>query len=73
MAKAKTLQTKEKLHFESIIQDGENLLGFTAQTPNGTAHWEGTGWNKSMFDDFNMPQLQPDATRPAGRSNRTGE
>jgi len=73
MAKTKTLQTREKLHFEDIIQKGENPLGFTAQTPNGTAHWEGTGWNKSMFSDFDMPQLQPDATRPAGRSNRTGE
>jgi hypothetical protein len=33
----KTLQKQEKLHFEDIIQKGENPNGFTAQTPNGTA------------------------------------
>ncbi len=69
----KTLQKQEKLHFEDLIQKGENPLGFTAQTPNGTAHWEGTGWNKEYFADFERPQVSPDATRPAGRSNRTGE
>ena len=73
MTKTNTLQTKEKLYFENIIQKGENPLGFTAQTANGTAHWEGTGWNKTLFSDYDMPQLQPDATRPSGRSNRTGE
>jgi hypothetical protein len=69
----KTLQKQEKLHFEDLIQKGENPLGFTSQTPNGTAHWEGTGWNKNFMADFDMPQVSPDATRPAGRSNRTGE
>ena len=69
----KTLQTKEKLHFEDIVQKGENPKGFTAQTPNGTAHWEGTGWNKDYFNSFEMAQTSPDETRPAGRSNRTGE
>jgi hypothetical protein len=69
----KTLQKQEKLHFENLIQDGENPKGFTAQTPNGTAHWEGTGWNKDFMFDFDRPQVAPDATRPAGRSNRTGE
>ena len=69
----KTLQKQEKLHFEDLIQKGENPKGFTAQTPNGTAHWEGTGWNKEIFADWTREQVQPDATRPAGRSNRTGE
>ena len=68
-----TRQRLRKLHFEKIIQKGENPKGFTAQTPNGTAHWEGTGWNKDFFGDYSRPQLEPDATRPAGRSNRTGE
>ena len=66
-------QRLRKLDFEKIIQKGENPLGFTAQTPNGTAHWQGTGWNKNYFSDYDMPQVEPDATRPAGRSNRTGE
>jgi len=66
-------QRLRKLNFEKIIQKGENPKGFTAQTPNGTAHWEGTGWNKDFFADYDRPQLEPDATRPAGRSNRTGE
>lgn len=70
---AKTLQNKEKLHFEDIIQKGENPKGFTAQTPNGTAHWEGTGWNKTWVNEYDMGQVEPDATRPSGRSNRTGE
>lgn len=44
---------------------------FTAQTVNGTAHTFGTGHNCEY--DYEMPQVRPDATRPAGRSNRTGE
>ena len=60
-----------KLDFEKLVQHGENPRGFTAQTANGTAHWKGTGWNKDY--DFRLEQLEPDATRPAGRSNRTGE
>ena len=66
-------QRLRKLDFEKIIQKGENTKGFTAQTTNGTAHWQGTGWNKEFFADYDRPQLEPDATRPAGRSNRTGE
>jgi len=66
-------QRLRKLNFEEIIQKGENPKGFTAQTPNGTAHWQGTGWNKNWMADFDMSQVEPDATRPAGRSNRTGE
>ena len=66
-------QRLRKLNFEEIIQKGENPKGFTAQTPNGTAHWQGTGWNKNWMAGFGMPQVEPDPTRPAGRSNRTGE
>lgn len=64
-------QPLRKMNMESIIQDGENPKGFTAQTANGTAHWKGTGWNKEY--DWEQSQLEPDRTRPAGRSNRTGE
>ena len=59
------------MNFEGVIGDGENPRGFTAETANGTAHWKGTGYNKNY--DFSMPQVEPDATRPAGRSNRNGE
>ena len=60
-----------KMDFEKLIGSGENLKGLMAQTPNGTAHWKGTGWNKS--EPFDWPQVEPDSTRPAGRNNRTGE
>lgn len=60
-----------QMDFEGAIGDGENPRGFTAETPNGTAHWRGTGWNKDY--NWSRPQLEPDETRPAGRSNRTGE
>ena len=60
-----------KMDFEKMIGAGENAKGFTAQTPNGTAHATGTGWNKGW--DWSSDQLEPDPTRPAGRSNRTGE
>lgn len=62
---------QDKMRFESMIQRGENPQGFTAETANGTAHWRGTGWNKNW--NPTRPQLPPDRTRPAGRSNRTGE
>ena len=68
---AKHKPNQPKINFEKMIGDGENPLGMTAQTANGTAHWRGSGWNKT--GPWNMDQLEPDATRPAGRSNRTGE
>jgi hypothetical protein len=75
----------DKMKFENMIRDGENSKGFTGQTANGTAHWKGTGWNSNTrpvekttntsdyTGELSSPQLTPDATRPAGRSNRTGE
>ena len=60
-----------KLDFEAMIEDAPGGREFTAQTPNGTAHWRGQGWNKGS--DYEAPQVAPDLTRPAGRSNRTGE
>lgn len=65
------VRTRKSLDFEALIQKGENPLGFTSQNSNGTAHWQGTGWNKGY--NWELPQLEPEATRPAGRSNRTGE
>ena len=61
----------DKMKFEDMIGFGENPQGFTSQTANGTAHWKGAGWNRVW--DYEQEQLPPDATRPAGRSNRTGE
>ena len=76
---ARTDIPKMKIDFEKMIGDGENPQGFTAQTPNGTAHWKGTGWNRggrggwAAQNPWSGPQIEPDATRPNGRSNRTGE
>ena len=53
------------------VEPGAPDRGFTAQTANGTAHATGAGWNKVV--DYEMSQLPPDQTRPAGRNNRTGE
>lgn len=72
---------RKSMDFEKLIGEGENAKGFTAQTPNGTAHWKGTGWNKGCRGGWaaqdgcwgTAEQVEPDATRPAGRSNRTGE
>lgn len=58
-------------NLESLIQDGENPNGFTAETCNGTAHWRGTGWN--LWPNTAEPQVEPRPAWPAGRSNRTGE
>ena len=61
-----------KMNFEKLLAKGENPMGFTAQTANGTAHYRGTGWNKDYA--WQQEQLPPDATRPKfGKSNRTGE
>jgi len=56
---------------DSLIERGENPLGMTSQTANGTGHATGEGWNKVF--NYDRPQLPPDRTRPAGRSNRTAE
>lgn len=65
--------------FEGMIGKGEMgqkgafppADGFQAQTVVGTARATGTGWNISP--QWDSPELPPDPTRPAGRSNRTGE
>lgn len=66
------MNKRRSLNLEKLIGDGENPKGLTAQTANGTAHWKGTGWNR-QYDDYEQPQCEPEATRPKGRSNRTGE
>jgi hypothetical protein len=67
---------------EDCIAQGEldGPDGFQAQTVNGTAHWKGTGWTKDWRGGWSpdrpwqhSEQVAPDATRPRGRSNRTGE
>lgn len=64
---------RKSIDLESLIKDGEGsgAGGLCAQTSNGTAHWRSTGWNKR--EPWTMPELPPDPTRPAGRSNRSGE
>lgn len=66
------LPPHDKMNWESIIGKGENPRGYTSQTVNGTAHATGTGYNKAG-PCGGWPELEPDPTRPAGRSNRTGE
>ena len=61
----------DKMKFEDMIAAGENEQGFTAQTPNGTAHAFGSGWNRD--EPYTSGEVKPDPTRPAGRSTRTGE
>jgi hypothetical protein len=63
-----------KMNLENLIKDGQKSGipgGFVAQTANGTATWRGSGHNKQW--DYEQPMVEPDPTRPAGRSNRTGE
>jgi hypothetical protein len=66
--------TGVKMDFEKNVARGENPRGadgFLAQTVNGTASWRGMGWNRD--EPWTSPQVEPGPTRPAGRSNRTGE
>lgn len=62
---------RKNIDFEAIIAKGEHPAGFTAQGPNGTTKWKGTGWNDQY--NWTRDEVEPDKTRPAGRSNRTGE
>jgi hypothetical protein len=62
----------DQIDLESLIGEGENPRGFQAQTANGTAHWQGTGWNQRYWD-LDVEQSPPTPVSPAGRSNRTGE
>jgi hypothetical protein len=61
------------MDFEDLIAKGENPLGFTAQTANGSCHWSGTGWNRVFDYDLLREQLPPKGPWAPGRSNRTGE
>lgn len=61
----------DKMNWEGLIQDEPNGKQFTAQTANGTAHWQGTGHNYDY--EWSRPSAPVGPTRPRGRSNRTGE
>jgi hypothetical protein len=65
----------DKMKLENLYARGEGRGpdGFCAETVNGTAHWKGTGWNQVPEYWNTSPQVEPQPTRPAGRSNRTGE
>jgi len=67
-----TLAKKSIRSRESLIEGGENPLGFTSQTANGTAHYKGTGWNK-MSPGGPSPQVEKGGPWQGGESNRTGE
>ena len=80
MAK-KDMNVGMKMDFEKLIAHGEldGVDGFRAQTVNGTSFWKGTGFNKNGRGGWAAQpyccgdQVEPDATRPSGRSNRTAE
>jgi hypothetical protein len=58
-------------NLESMLDEGENAGGFTAQTPNGTSKAMGLGWNqRKPWPDF---EAEPGGAWQPGRSNRTGE
>lgn len=57
-----------RMDLEGLIQDKP----FVAQTANGSSRATGTGWNKSETYG-GWGEVEPGPTRPAGRSNRTGE
>lgn len=64
--------SSRSMDFERLIEKGENPLGFTSQTVNGSAHYEGTGWNKMR--PMSAPEVEPGGAWKGGRySNRTGE
>lgn len=69
MAKKKTGKSLRDL--ESLYGFGENPKGFTAQTPNGTAHAFGTGFNR--FEPYTGPEVATGGPWQGRRSTRSGE
>ena len=67
-----TRQNLRKLDFEKAIAPAEAPGGFTAQTANGTARYEGTGWNRD-YQWGTRPQVAPFGPWQPGNSNRTCE
>jgi hypothetical protein len=64
-------RTSAGMDFEKAYAAGENPLGFTAQTVNGTAHYRGTGWNRDQ--PWSSEQISPAGPWKDGDSNRSGE
>ena len=64
---------KRRMNREDWVGFGENPLGFTAQTKNGTAHWRGTGWNRLEPIQGGEQQVPEGGAWQGDRSNRTGE
>ena len=63
---------RRNIKFSKLIAKGENPLGMTAQTANGTAHATGQGWNKD-WDFGSREQVEEGGAWGGKRSNRTGE
>jgi len=71
MDKMPRKRPRKSLAFEQIIQDGQNPLGFTSQTPNGTGKaGPQSGWNR----DHKWPTA-PQVTADGAwtNANRTAE
>jgi len=70
------MKGQRNIDFEKLIAKGEGDPtypgGFCAQTPNGTAYWRGTGYNR-QYPDYRMPQAREGGAWQPKRNNRTGE
>lgn len=71
MDKMPRVKPAKSLNFDKLIQAGQNLKGFTAQTVNGTAKSGNcSGWNR-QYSDYEMPEVP--ATGAWTQANRSGE
>jgi hypothetical protein len=64
---------RKGIDFEKLIARGENPLGMTGQSPNGTTHAVGQGWNDFGRGRVPMEQVAEGGAWGGKRSNRTGE
>ena len=63
---------RRNIKFSKLIAKGENPLGMTAQTANGTAHHTGTGWNDRGRDRMPRDQVAEGGAWGGKNSTRTG-
>jgi hypothetical protein len=64
----------KSLNFAKIIEPGQNVNQFTAQTANGTAKWGNrAGWNRQWDNMNQQPYPEAEATGAWTQANRTGE
>lgn len=70
MTKVFARNGRKTMEFSKIIQNGQNLNGFTAQTANGTAKsGNHPGWNR----EYKYKTPPAEATGVWANGNRSGE